>query len=107
MKKELLVLTASLALATSMSAGVNRNTVINNRSDNSGIFRNQNPFSLLMAREAEPGDDRGRNRGRGGKDDGKGHKVMQNVAREAEPGDDRGRNRRRGGKDDGKGHKVA
>src|SRR5712671_5077267 len=102
MKKELLVLAASLALASSMNASISRTSVFNSDSNNSGI--SQKGFSALVARESEPGDDRRRNRGKG-KDDGKGHKFTQEVARESEPGDDRRRHRGRG-KDDGKDHKF-
>ncbi len=101
MKKELLALTASLALVSSMSASVSR-TAMNQGSNNLGISR-LTATSSLIAREREPGDDRGKHKG--GKDDGKGHKVTPQVAREKEPGDDRGKHK--GGKDDGKGHKFA
>lgn len=124
MKNELLVIAASLALVSSMSASVKTSTVSSRElsQERSGL--------MLLAREPQPNDQR---HGRGkddpkghkvmqqiarepqpndqrhwrGKDDPKGHKVMQQIAREAEPGDDRGRNRGRGrGNDDGKGHKL-
>src|SRR5256885_10254091 len=95
MKKEMLVIVASLALAGSMNASVY----------NTGKLNSQREIAVSIvgltqiAREAEPGDNR---RGRG-KDDKKGHKLSQEIAREAEPGD----NRRGRGKDDKKGHKLA
>jgi hypothetical protein len=87
---KMLVLTASFSLAASMLASA---TVTVPRTDSTrhssiaSTFHGATGSSLLVAREKEPGDDRGK--------DGKGHKI----AREKEPGDDRGR--------DGKGHKFA
>ena len=90
MKKELIVLAASLALASSMNASVNHSSTISMRP----VFSSTG--LSLMAREKQPGDKKGKGQ------DGKGHKLMQQLAREAEPGDKRhGR-----GKDDPKGHKV-
>ncbi len=121
MKKELLVIAASLALVSSMNASVKTSTT------SLRTLSQDSSRPSLLAREAQPGDKKGKGqdpkghklmqqvareiqpgdqrRGRG-KDDPKGHKVMQQVAREAEPGDDRGRGRGRGrGNDDGQGHK--
>jgi hypothetical protein len=92
MKRELLAISASLALATSMSASTHN---LNAGSAGSKL-------SQQVAREKQPGDDRGRHKG--GKDDPKGHKLTQEIAREKQPGDDRGRDK--GGKDDPKGHKL-
>ena len=91
MKRELLAISASLALATSMSASTH---TLNTGSAGSKLAQQ-------VAREKQPGDDHGR--GKGGKDDPKGHKLTQQIAREKQPGDDRGR---KGGKDDPKGHKL-
>jgi len=91
MKRELLAISASLALATSMSASTH---TLNTGSAGSKLAQQ-------VAREKQPGDDRGR---KGGKDDPKGHKLTQHIAREKQPGDDRGRDK--GGKDDPKGHKL-
>ena len=97
MKKELLALTASLALVSSLSASVQNHSTTHyarSLSDNS-------IHSQQLAREAEPGDDRGRNRN--GLDDPKGHKFAPQIAREAEPGDNRGKDLKDA---DGKGHKL-
>ena len=95
MKKELLVIAASLALATSMNASVNNTTKLTSTRE----IASSSAGLTQIAREAEPGDKR---HGRG-KDDKKGHKLSQEIAREAEPGDKRhGR-----GKDDKKGHKLS
>jgi len=127
-KKELLTLAASLAIATSLNASVNHpatrhaeNAVYATRLDSMLMAREKEPndkrrgrgkddpkghkFADQLAREAEPKDDRGHKRGRG-KDDPKGHKFSDQLAREAEPKDDRGHKRGRG-KDDPKGHKFA
>ena len=97
MKKELLALTASLALVSSLSASVHNNSTTHYVRSLSDI----RIHSQQIAREAEPGDNRGKDR----KDnDGKGHKFSQQIAREAQPGDDRGKNRK--GLDDPKGHKL-
>ena len=96
MKKKLLALTASLALTSSLSA-----TVHNNLS-NHYVRSLSDIHSQQIAREAQPGDDRGKNRK--GLDDPRGHKFSQQIAREAQPGDDRGKNRK--GLDDPKGHKL-
>ena len=98
MKKELLALTASLALVSSMSASVNNSTT--KRLSNNLEFSHSPSTTSLIAREKEPGDDRGRDH----KDkDGKGHKLTQQIAREKEPGDDHGKDRK---DNDGKGHKL-
>ena len=99
MKKELLVLTASLALVGSMSASVNHSTTKHTPE----LSRTSSSLSLV-AREKEPGDDRGKHKRRG-LDDPKGHKLAPQVAREKEPGDDRGKHGRRG-LDDPQGHKF-
>ena len=101
MKNGLLALTASLALVGSMSASVNNST--SKRMSNNLEF-SHTPSSLsVIAREKEPGDDRGKHKR--GLDDPKGHKLAPQVAREKEPGDDRGKHKR--GLDDPKGHKFA
>jgi hypothetical protein len=99
MKKELLALTASLALVSSLSASINHTAINSNKL---GIS-SSTAASSLIAREAQPGDDRGKHKG--GKDDRKGHKFATEIAREQQPGDDRGKHK--GGKDDRKGHKFA
>ena len=98
MKKELLVLTATLALVSSLSASVhNSSTTLYARSLSAISIHSQQ-----IAREVEPGDNRGKDRK--GLDDPKGHKFSQQIAREAEPGDNRGKDRK--GLDDPKGHKL-
>ena len=97
MKKELLVIAASLALVSSMNASVKTSTTSRRT-----LSQDRGGLSLI-AHEIQPGDKRHGH----GKDDPKGHKVMQQIAREAEPGDDRRRDLGRGrGNDDGKGHKL-
>lgn len=100
MKNELLVFAASLALVSSMSASVNnsntkRTAELSNHGRLTLIAREGEPddqrrgrgkddkkghkLTQEMARETEPGDDRGRGhrRGRGrGNDDGTGHKAV-------------------------------
>ena len=86
--KELLKITAQLALAASMTTGAYAKPMTS--FSQSDLTLHSSPsLSMLMAREKEPGDDRGK--------DGKGHRI--NIAREKEPGDNRGK--------DGKGHRLA
>ena len=92
MKNELLALAASLALVSSMSASITNHST-KGGSMNLEASRHQCGFSL-MAREAQPGDPRGKGQ------DPTGHKFTQDVAREAEPGDKKGKGQ------DGTGHKL-
>ena len=79
MKIELLAITASLALAGLMSASVSHSDA--RRTSNVAEFSHSSSSLPLMAREKEPGDDRGHDgrehhrRGRrdGRGDDGRGH----------------------------------
>jgi hypothetical protein len=107
MKKELLVITASLALVGSMAASVNNSA--KRASDNLQISQTK-LANVLFAREKEPGDDRqnGKGKGRKGADDPQPHKFAPQVAREKEPGDDHqnGKGKGRKGLDDPKPHKV-
>ena len=107
MKNELLVLTASLALAGSMAASVNNSA---KRVSNNLQVTETKMANVIFAREKEPGDDRqnGKGKGRKGLDDPKPHKVTMEVAREKEPGDDRqnGKGKGRKGLDDPKPHKM-
>jgi len=133
----MIALTAGMALAVSMMASATT------KAPAAGPLSRSTPsmtsaFSVksVLAREQEPGDDRGKDRrkddkgkdGRGHKfastiareqepkDDkgkhkkgeGTGHKLVNTIAREQEPGDDHGKDRRKDDKGkDGKGHKFA
>jgi hypothetical protein len=66
-KKEVLALTASLALGSSLSASVHNNSITRSLS-------HINIHTQQMARQAEPGDNRGKDRK--GLDDPKGHKLV-------------------------------
>ena len=102
---KMFALTAGMAIAASTMAGA---TATAPASSNHLVLKTGTASTLLIAREKEPGDDRGKDRRHDDKGkDGKNHKAFQNIAREREPGDDRGKDRRHDDKGkDGKNHKA-
>jgi hypothetical protein len=101
---KMFALTAGMAIAASTMASAT--TKAPTFYSNQLLLQGSTVSSVLIAREKEPGDDRGKDRRHDDKGkDGKNHKAFQTIAREREPGDDRGKDRRHDdkGKD---GHKL-
>ena len=106
MNFKMFALTAGMAIAASTMAGATAKAPAS--TSNQLLLQGSTASGVLIAREKEPGDDRGRDRRHDDKGkDGKNHKAFQTVAREKEPADDRGKDRRHDDKGkDGKGHKL-
>ena len=93
MNFKMFALTAGMAIAASTMAGATAKAPAS--TSNQLLLQGSTASGVLIAREKEPGDDRGRDRRHDDKGkDGKNHKAFQTVAREKEPGDDRGKHRR-------------
>jgi hypothetical protein len=103
---KMFALTAGMAIAASTMAGATAKAPAS--TSNQLLLQGSTASGVLIAREKEPGDDRGKHRRHDDKGkDGKNHKAFQTIARDREPGDDRGKDRRHDDKGkDGKGHKL-
>ncbi len=104
MSSRLLIAAAIAALATTSASASLRN--IPSPSLSNATLRNSSARTVLLAREAEPGDDRGRDRRKDDKHKNKGKDDKNHfIARQSEPRDDRGHDRTVDDKNKNKGKK--